>query len=317
VGSQPPGVEVSLHISQIRRDGGTQSRVKNDEATVAEYAEVMSINVNNFPAVVVFFDGTDHWLADGFHRLAALERIGRTSDFPVHIFKGDRRSAILHSVRSNTTHGLRRSNEDKRHSVKMLLEDEEWALWSNREIAKKCAVSDHLVAEVRTALTAYSRSEDPDTARTYTTRHGSTAKMRVAKIGGVKKEKAAELPEKVTDNAASRADVKVSAFPIPERNALAQLTHDVLIDTVIGLSADLVEARATIEDLRTKNVNLTTQLEAALAGKAGTVMAGLHAQPMHADVAKSREPEEHESFGSQDLAPNEQVEDIWKMEIPF
>jgi hypothetical protein len=29
-----------------------------------------------FPPVVVYFDGTDYWLADGFHRLAAWERIG-------------------------------------------------------------------------------------------------------------------------------------------------------------------------------------------------------------------------------------------------
>jgi ParB-like nuclease domain len=313
LGSQPSGVEVSLDISLIRRDGGTQSRVKIDEATVAEYAEAMSDETRPFPPVSVFYDGTDYWLADGFHRLAAWERIGR-SDIPVNIRPGDRRRAILCSVVANTLHGLRRSNEDKRHSILMLLEDDEWSKWSNREIAHKCAVSDHLVAEVRTTLTAYSRSDDPNEVRIYKTRHGNTAKMRVAKIGGVRKQKAAELPEEVTYNAASCADVKVLAFPIPERDALAQLTHDELIDKVMALSADLVEARATIEGLRTKNVNLTTQLEAALAGDAGTVMAGLHAQLKHADIAKSGNTEEHESFGTQDLAPND---DIWNMEIPF
>lgn len=304
-----------LDISQIRCDGGTQSRVRIDELTVSEYVEAMADPDTVFPHVVVYHDGTDYWLADGFHRLAAWERIGR-SNIPVDVRKGDRRRAILHSVRAATTHGLRRSNEDKRHSVKLLLDDEEWSKWSNREIAKACVVSDHLVAEMR-GLTAFSRSEDPNEVRTYTTRHGSTAKMRVAKIGGVKKEKPAELPKQVTDNAASRADVKTLAFPVPERNALAQLARDVLIDKVMELDADLVEAKATIEDLRTKNVNLTNQLAAALAGEAGTVMAGLNSELKPADIAKSRETEEQENIGSQDLAPNEQVDDIWNTEIPF
>lgn len=232
LGSLPSRVSVMLNISQIRRDGGTQSRVKIDEVTVSEYAEAMADPDTVFPAVIVYYDGTDHWLADGFHRVAAWERIGR-NEIPVEIRLGDKRRAILHSLKAATAHGLRRSNEDKRHSVKMLLEDEEWSQWSNREIAKACVVSDHLVAEIR-GLTAFSRSEDPNTVRKYRSRHGSTAKMRIRKVGGIKKEKAAELPEVETHNAASRADVKVSAFPIPERNALAQLTHDVLIDKVMG-----------------------------------------------------------------------------------
>jgi hypothetical protein len=37
-------------------------------------------------------------------------------------------------------HGLRRTNEDKRRSVMTLLNDPEWAVWSDRAIARQCAV---------------------------------------------------------------------------------------------------------------------------------------------------------------------------------
>lgn len=57
--------------------------------------------------------------------------------------------------------------------VTTLLTDKEWSKWSDREIARRCAVSEHTVASVRGSLTAQTRS-DPSapTERTYTTKHG-------------------------------------------------------------------------------------------------------------------------------------------------
>jgi hypothetical protein len=42
---------------------------------------------------------------------------------------------VLYTVGANATHGLRRSNADKRRAVSMLLDDPEWAQWSNLAIA--------------------------------------------------------------------------------------------------------------------------------------------------------------------------------------
>ncbi|MBX7219625.1 MAG: hypothetical protein K1Y36_06750, partial [Blastocatellia bacterium] len=59
-------VERVLYIDQIRIDGGTQPRTEINLDVVADYAETLKQKV--LPSVDVFFDGTDYWLADGFHR---------------------------------------------------------------------------------------------------------------------------------------------------------------------------------------------------------------------------------------------------------
>jgi predicted HTH domain antitoxin len=56
---------------------------------------------------------------------------------------------VLYSVGANAAHGLRRTNEDKRRAVETLINDEEWATWSDREIARACGVSGKFVAAVR------------------------------------------------------------------------------------------------------------------------------------------------------------------------
>jgi hypothetical protein len=65
------------------------------------------------------------------------------------VHEGGRRDAILFAVGANATHGLRRTNADKRRAVLTLLHDPEWRQWSDSEIAHKCRVSRPLVAEMR------------------------------------------------------------------------------------------------------------------------------------------------------------------------
>ncbi len=55
----------------------------------------------------------------------------------------------MFSLGVNSTHGLRRSNTDKRKAVMTLLQDSEWSQWSDRVIAKQCQVSPTFVAKVR------------------------------------------------------------------------------------------------------------------------------------------------------------------------
>lgn len=139
-----------IDTSTIRTDGGTQTRAGVDPATVADYAEALAHGAQ-FPAIIVYHDGTDYWLADGFHRLAAHKQAG-IAQIEAHIRQGNRRDAVLYSVGANADHGLRRSNADKRRAVETLLLDEEWAQWSDREIARRCGVSAPLVGKVRAEL---------------------------------------------------------------------------------------------------------------------------------------------------------------------
>jgi hypothetical protein len=55
-------------------------------------------------------------------------------------------------VGANATHGLRRTNADKRRAALTLLQDEEWQRWSNREIARQCGVTHTFVAKLRREL---------------------------------------------------------------------------------------------------------------------------------------------------------------------
>lgn len=165
-----------LKVSEIRRDGGTQPRAELNNDVLVEYQDLWTTEPDRFPAVIVFYDGTHYWLADGFHRVVSAEKAD-IYKVPAEIKQGSRRDAVLYSCGVNAEHGLRRTNEDKRRAVMALLNDSEWSQWSDREIARRCAVSDYMVRSLRE-----NRSEQ-SSQRTYTTRHGTTATMKTENIG--------------------------------------------------------------------------------------------------------------------------------------
>lgn len=253
-----------IAVSQVRLDGGTQSRALIHEDTVAEYAEAMANPETVFPPIIVYFDGADYWLADGFHRLEAWKRIGR-AEVPAEIRQGDRRKAILHSVAANSAHGLRRTNEDKRRAVQTLLEDAEWAQWSDREIARRCAVSNHFVSSVRASLTGNSPSENADQPRVYTTKHGTEAVMNTARIGAQSKDQQetdepqqidtiAQKPENTANEARSASSSQEKSDP--DRKAVARLTPEAMVDEILGLKAELAEERARRKAVEAERDNL-------------------------------------------------------------
>lgn len=139
-----------IAIDDLRLDGGTQPRARLDQSTINEYAEAM-LNGDRFPPVVVFYDGQEYWLADGFHRVAAALVAG-LSQVRAEVRQGTQRDAVLHSVGVNAQHGLRRANADKRRAVETLLRDEVWRDWSDREIARKTKVSSPFVGKLRAEM---------------------------------------------------------------------------------------------------------------------------------------------------------------------
>ncbi len=136
-----------LNLAQIRIDGGTQTRATLNAETIREYAEAMTRG-EEFPPVVVFYDGSQYWLADGFHRVQAAQDAGQ-DEIDADIHQGTQRDAVLHSVAANAKHGLPRSAEDKRRAVLRLLEDDEWSTWSDRKIAEVTNTSHPFVGKIR------------------------------------------------------------------------------------------------------------------------------------------------------------------------
>src|SRR3954447_12853981 len=59
-----------LKLDQIRTDGGTQPRAALHPSWVEEYAHDMMSGAE-LPPVIVFYNGSAYWLADGFHRYHA------------------------------------------------------------------------------------------------------------------------------------------------------------------------------------------------------------------------------------------------------
>jgi len=136
-----------IPVTSVNRTGGTQVRESTSDAKVSEYAEAINSGAA-FPPVVVFFDGESHWLADGFHRIAACEKAG-AAEVMAEVREGGREDALWFALSANKRHGLPMSVEDKRKAVRLLLSVERWQGMSNRAIADHLGISDHTVASVK------------------------------------------------------------------------------------------------------------------------------------------------------------------------
>lgn len=149
-----------LKLSQIVTTAGTQIRAKIDADTVDEYATAMQDATNTFPPVVVFHDGNQYILADGFHRVMAAVRNG-FKDIKVEINKGTKSDALKYALGANSSHGLKRSNSDKRRSVELALA--EWPKLSDREISRICCVDNSTVSKIHNELLESNSCENAET----------------------------------------------------------------------------------------------------------------------------------------------------------
>jgi hypothetical protein len=156
--AKPLSSHVDLDLSLIRRDGDTQMRVSLVWDTIRDYADEMLTGAD-FPPVTVFFDGAEYWLSDGFHRVAAAIAAERKS-ISANVYEGTARDARRHAMSANASHGLRRTNTDKRNAVEMALADEEWSQWPNTRIAEMCAVAESFVRKIKQERESHSATAE-------------------------------------------------------------------------------------------------------------------------------------------------------------
>jgi hypothetical protein len=187
----------AVPIGAIRIDGDKQPRVKIDDATVADYVTDLKAGAE-FPAVDVFFDGTDHWLADGFHRLHAHSQAGRETIRAV-VHEGTQSDAQWLGYAANRDHGLRRTNADKERAVRAALKHPHGMNLSDGAIAAHVGVTDKTVAKHRSMATP----EIPESS-VRTGRDGRA--IAVAKIGKrSRKSKSKSMPPTVPQTATAPA----------------------------------------------------------------------------------------------------------------
>jgi len=140
----------TLNLLNIRIDGGTQARDQLNQETVAEYAEKMR-DGEVFPPVTVYFDGSDYWLVDGFHRYFATKSNGKTS-IDCDIENGTLKEAVRFSWKANAKRGLPLNSNDHRKIILAMLQDIEAKEWSNRKIAEYVGVSHSTVNRFKSSL---------------------------------------------------------------------------------------------------------------------------------------------------------------------
>ena len=146
---------MKIPIDSIRLDGDTQSRDGVKQDIVNEYADDMREGAI-FPPVVIYDDEADKWLSEGFHRLYAARQAG-AQEIEAEVRQGTKRDAQLNSMRSNATHGARRTNADKRRAVEMAFR---WLIEEGRslksitdtEIAEMACVTNKTVGRIRVQI---------------------------------------------------------------------------------------------------------------------------------------------------------------------
>lgn len=167
---------MKISIADINFRSSTQPRASIDQDAVDDYAAAIESGADLPPVIVFREKGKDALLlADGWHRVKAAQKLGRKT-IEAKVLAGGKREAMLYACGANASHGLRRTNADKRHAVEIMLGDREWRKWSDREIAKRCAVSHEMVRSVRASLPTVD-SDKPQTTRKFVTRHGTEAEM--------------------------------------------------------------------------------------------------------------------------------------------
>lgn len=147
----------SVKIDELIIDHRAQARINIDEDVVNEYAEALQAGAGmpNIDGVRVS-DG-EHagkvvvW--DGFHRVAAARQCGAT-EILVDVRDGTFADAIDLCTSANAAHGLRRTNEDKRHAVIMAisLDKQLKRKRSDRQVALHVGVHNSTVSEIRAEL---------------------------------------------------------------------------------------------------------------------------------------------------------------------
>jgi hypothetical protein len=152
----------NVPLDGIRLDADTQARVKINPEVVKEYADLYRAK-RTLPKVNLVYDGKFFYPWDGFHRILGRKEAGFQT-IPAEVLPGSVEDARWLAVSANQTHGLKRTNEDKRRAVEISLRLR--PKMSDRQIAEHCGVAHPMVGEARKRLEEFTSQRTGRDGRT-------------------------------------------------------------------------------------------------------------------------------------------------------
>lgn len=232
-----------IEISAIRIDGGTQARLKLDHDVVKEYAECMK-DGDKFPPVTVFYDGSEYWLANGFHRYFATKSNGEL-EIECEVKQGTLDDAVLYAFSADGRQGLSRSAEDNRNIIIRMIQHPVWGKWSNAEIAKHVGVSKMTVGRVKASL---EKDKPAPTKKKYKDKHGNESTIETKNIGKTKEKKVKqEEPATESDDQIVR-ELTDALTAVSQENTL--LKDKIAIGQWDASEIEKIDAEELIAELR-------------------------------------------------------------------
>ncbi len=227
-------------IEQLVLDPTCQARAGIHSDAVDDYAAA----VDALPPVDVFLVHGVPYVTDGFHRVGAHLKAGKTFIRCNLVGSGSADEAAWAATKANATNGIRRSNEDKRKAVRMALSTKIGSEQSSRVIAEHVGVSHPFVSEVRAEIEAATRRQvesvttsgtdqvqDSCTSSSEPTRKGKDGKS--YPTTKPKREKASPAPVEAApvqkvEPAPKAAPVVETAEPMPPTGAVLTECADIL-----------------------------------------------------------------------------------------
>lgn len=235
----------TLNLDAIRIDGETQARVSLDSNQVSEYAEHMREG-HNFPPIVVFHDGSDYWLADGFHRYHASKHV-ELETIEAEVKSGTVEEAQLYAFGANARRGLSTTAEDNRSIIIRMLNHPISKSWTNVAIAKHIGVSKMTVGRIKSSVEPKKPEPTPASPAKKSAAPSEPAKQSTAPSARTTEPPAPEIPQ------VDERELKIAELvdTINDLNAENQRLRDAIaLGQWDATDIEKIDAQETIAELR-------------------------------------------------------------------